>query len=199
MSNEKTISADGISIAGSFQKAAGGTGDWDPGKIFLKDNGKKVYSTTLVLPAGNYEYKYLNGKAWGTDETVKGTCAAASGNRKITVAVGTDAKVDTSCFRYCVSCKISIATNDAAFDAALNLYPNPAQNKVTLNYNFAEATNINVNVLNTLGQVMHTEKISGADAGSSVLDTENFTNGVYMIQITDDKNRQSIKRLMIQK
>ncbi len=199
MSNEKTISADGISIAGSFQKAIGGAGDWAPGLIFLKDNGKKVYSTTLVMPAGSYEYKFLNGKAWGTDETVKGACAAANGNRKITVAVGTDAKIDTSCFRYCVSCKVSISTNDAAFDAALNVFPNPAQNEVTLNYNFSEATNINVSVLNTLGQVMYSEKISGADAGAAVLDVKNFTDGVYMIQVTDDKNRQSVKRLVIQK
>ena len=113
--------------------------------------------------------------------------------------VGTDAKIDTSCFRYCVSCKASIATNDAAFDAALNVFPNPAQNEVTLNYNFSEATNINVSVLNTLGQVMYSEKISGADAGAAVLDVKNITDGVYMIQVTDDKNRQSVKRLVIQK
>jgi Secretion system C-terminal sorting domain/PA domain len=200
MSNEKTISADGISIAGNFQKAAGGAADWDPGKIFLTTAGKKIYTTSVVLPAGTYEYKYLNGKAWGTDESVKGACAVTGGNRTIKINVNApEFSMDTTCFRYCVSCKIASSTNDAAFDKALSLYPNPAQNEVNLNYNFTQSLNMNVRVTNALGQVMYSVAMPSVDAGTTVLDIHNFPDGVYMIQVTDDKNRQSVKRLMIQR
>lgn len=198
MSLEKTISADGISIAGSFQKAAGGAADWTPGVIFLKDNGKKVYSTTIPMRPGDYEYKFLNGKAWGTDETAKGACAASNGNRKITVAA-VDTKLDTICYTYCVSCKKVLYTNDATFDAAMNVYPNPAQTEVNLDYRFSQSVNLDVRLVNALGQIVYATKMPNVEAGTATLNVSNLMNGVYMIQVTDENQRQSVKRLMIQK
>ena len=197
MSLEKTISADGVSIAGSFQKAAGGI-DWTPGVIFLKDNGKKVYSTTIPIRPGDYEYKFLNGKAWGTDETAKGTCAASNGNRKITVAA-VDTKLDTVCYTYCVSCKKVLYTNDATFDAAMNVYPNPAQTEVNLDYHFSQAVSLDVRLVNAFGQIVYATRMPNVEAGTATLNVSNLMNGVYMIQVTDENQRQSVKRLMIQK
>jgi hypothetical protein len=199
MSLEKTISTDGISIAGSFQAAvATGAVNWSPGILFLKDNGKKIYSTTIPMPAGNYEYKFLNGKAWGTDEKAQGTCATSGGNRKITVGA-VDTKLDTVCFNYCVSCKKVLYTNDADFSAAMSIYPNPAQNEVNLQYKFSETTTLNVSIINALGQNIYSTKMPNIEAGTATLNINNLSNGVYMIQITDEKQRLSVKRLVIQK
>jgi Secretion system C-terminal sorting domain len=150
------------------------------------------------MPAGSYEYKFLNGKAWGTDEKAQGACATTGGNRKITVAA-VDTKLDTVCFNYCVSCKKVLYTNDVDFSNAMNVYPNPAQNEVNLQYKFDETTNLNVNVVNALGQIIYSAKMPNIEAGTATLNVNNLTNGVYMIQITDDKQHQSVKRLMIQK
>ena len=198
MSLEKTISADGISIAGSFQAAAASGANWSPGVIFLKDNGKNIYSTTIPMPAGDYEYKFLNGKAWGTDEKAQGSCAAAGGNRKLTVAA-VDTKLDTVCFNYCVSCKKVLYTNDADFSNAMSVYPNPAQNEVNLQYRFEENTNLNVSLINSLGQIVYSTQMPNVEAGTATLNVNNLSNGVYIIQITDGKQRQSVKRLVVQK
>ncbi len=45
--------------------------NWDPANapiLDLVDSTNYIYSTTLEIAAGNYEYKYLIGDAWGNDE-----------------------------------------------------------------------------------------------------------------------------------
>lgn len=67
--NGETVSADGVHVTGDWQEAAGGA-NWTPGSHEMTDAGGGIYTLTVNIPAGGYEYKYLNGNAWGTDETV---------------------------------------------------------------------------------------------------------------------------------
>ena len=46
-----------IYLAGTFNQ-------WDPSSIKLGYHGKSTYSTMLLLPAGNYEYKYVVNGLW---------------------------------------------------------------------------------------------------------------------------------------
>lgn len=58
-----TISSNGVHVAGSFQS-------WSPGTTALTQVGtSSIYSTTVTVNAGQLEYKFLNGNAWGDDET----------------------------------------------------------------------------------------------------------------------------------
>ncbi|MDP8221096.1 MAG: lamin tail domain-containing protein [Candidatus Stygibacter frigidus] len=65
------VPPEGVHIAGSFQ-------GWDPAATeMLDDDMDMVYTITLPLMSGTYhEFKYVNGNAWGQDE---------SNNRNITV------------------------------------------------------------------------------------------------------------------
>ncbi|MCF7911265.1 MAG: lamin tail domain-containing protein [Candidatus Cloacimonetes bacterium] len=67
----QTVAPEGVHIAGSFQ-------GWDPAATeMIDDNSDMVYEVTLTLLSGAYhEFKYVNGNAWGSDET---------NNRNITV------------------------------------------------------------------------------------------------------------------
>ena len=61
----ENVSPKGVHIAGDFQSEAGFGSDWDPAATELFDNdGDKVYETTVSLPPGTYEYKYVNGTTW---------------------------------------------------------------------------------------------------------------------------------------
>lgn len=93
MTNE-VVSANGVHIAGSLQ-------GWNPGATELTDpDGDHIYEVTLVLNNGTYEYKFLNGNDWGTDEQVP--CGCASGNnRAVTVPAVTNYDVPVVCFRSC--------------------------------------------------------------------------------------------------
>jgi len=67
------VAAEGVHIAGSFQDPV-----WDPAATeMLDDDMDMVYTITLPLMSGTYyEFKYVNGNAWGSDE---------ANNRNITV------------------------------------------------------------------------------------------------------------------
>ena len=77
MTNED-VSMDGVHVAGNFQ-------GWDPSATPMTDNGDGTWSHTFTVDsAATYQYKYVNGNAWGTDEGVPGACAF-DGNRQISV------------------------------------------------------------------------------------------------------------------
>ena len=90
--NFETVSANGVHIAGSMQ-------GWDPAATALSDaDADGIYSVTLVLTAGDtVEYKYINGNAWGDDETAFG------GNRSLVVP-GVDTVLPAYCFNSLEEC-----------------------------------------------------------------------------------------------
>lgn len=99
MANED-VSADGVHVAGSFQ-------GWDPSATELTQVGAtSVYEVTLQIEEGYYEYKFVNGNAWGSDENVPPECNQ-NGNRFINV--GTDPMVlDVVCFGSCDVCTVEV-------------------------------------------------------------------------------------------
>ena len=102
-----------VSVAGNFQVAAGFPSNWDPSATAMSDaNGDSIYNVTLNLPAGSYEYKFINGTAWGTDETVPGACATA-GNRSVTINGNT--VLPSVCFGTCNVCASSADTVNVTF------------------------------------------------------------------------------------
>lgn len=98
----QTVSPNGVRIAGNFQQAAGFPNNWDPSATQLTQVGTStVYAVTVNLPAGSYEYKFINGNAWGSDESVPAACAV-NGNRGVTVSGPT--VVPVVCFGMCTAC-----------------------------------------------------------------------------------------------
>ena len=93
MSNE-TVSANGVHVAGAFQ-------GWDPGATAMSLLGYGVYEVQLVLSEGSYEYKFVNGNEWGSDESV-GDCG--NGGNRVLVVAGSDVTTAAHCFFSCEAC-----------------------------------------------------------------------------------------------
>ncbi|MFZ4544382.1 MAG: T9SS type A sorting domain-containing protein [Saprospiraceae bacterium] len=200
LSKEKSVSKDGVSIAGNFQQAAGKGNNWTPGVIFLTQVSGKLYRTTLNIPTGIYEYKFLNGNAWGTDEAVPNTASCAAGkdgNRKLVVGK-TDIKLDTVCFNYCVSCDKAVGSYDPDFDQALRIFPNPATEVLNLNYRFESTITLHARLLNLLGQVVYQVEIPQINSGTAQIDIKNLPAGTYLLELTDDLHHQTTKKLVIE-
>jgi hypothetical protein len=108
MANQ-TVDPAGPRVAGNLQAAAGIGTDWTPagpGNQLTDPDGDKIYEIVLTLPAGNYEYKFLNGDAWGKDESVPGACAT-NGNRGLTV--GAMPVTQSFCYGACdATCPTSV-------------------------------------------------------------------------------------------
>lgn len=97
MSNE-TVSANGVHVAGSFQDPP-----WQPGATEMLPVGNGIYAVTLSIGSGDYhEYKFINGNAWGSDETVPPDCAVGF-NRYITIP-DVPTTLEAVCFGSCYPC-----------------------------------------------------------------------------------------------
>ncbi len=102
MSNE-VVSSDGVHIAGNFQSLAGLGSNWNPGSTNVEDsNGDNVYSITVSIPSGTYEYKFINGDEWGLDESPPSSCSVGNTNNRIITIGNTDLVIPPVPFNDCI-------------------------------------------------------------------------------------------------
>lgn len=86
MNQQSSVSADGVHVAGDFQAAGGFSGDWNPATTALNDADQDgIYEVTVQIPDGSYQYKFINGNAWGQDELAPAAWAVSGTNRGLTV------------------------------------------------------------------------------------------------------------------
>lgn len=137
----QTVSSTGVHIAGSFADANNdGTIDnpypnWNPGGIALTNVGSGIWTATLDLVPGFYEYKFINGNVWDISEffAADAPCVQATfGNRSVTVGSASQV-LPLVCWNECVSCDlVGAGCMDAAacnYDPSANIegpcvYPN---------------------------------------------------------------------------
>jgi len=92
----QTVHPSGVHLAGSFQ-------GWNPGGTPLANIGNGIWELTLPLsPNSYYEYKFINGNAWGQDEGVPGDCSA--NNNRFLNTGGVNLLIPTVCFAGCQPC-----------------------------------------------------------------------------------------------
>ena len=107
--NNQTVGANGVHVAGDFQDEAGFPSDWDPATTAMDDtDGDGIYSYTFVtIPGFSFQYKFVNGNAWGSDESVPAECGNNNGggayNREFTAGIS-DATVPAVCYGACSLC-----------------------------------------------------------------------------------------------
>ncbi len=79
--NDQVVSSDGVHVAGNWQDDAGFPGEWQPGTSEMTDaNTDGIYELNVTIPPGQYEFKYINGNAWGSDEGVPTISQKGGGN-----------------------------------------------------------------------------------------------------------------------
>jgi len=82
---------------------------------------------------------------------------------------------------------LGVAAN-AVHVANVGIFPNPTANNANLAIELTQNENVNVTVLNNLGQVVYNQNLT-LDAGNNniKLNTENWAGGIYNINITSPK------------
>lgn len=114
LSNILEISPEGVHVAGDFQ-------GWNVGGTELTDVGDNIYEVTLWLGQGSYQYKFINGNAWGDDESIPAECNVDN-NREL--VVGEEPMTVEFCYNQC--------TTECA--------PYPAPSDITFRVNMADET-----------------------------------------------------------
>lgn len=97
--SQMVISPNGVHLAGDFQ-------GWDPSSYTMTNIGGGIYALTIDIPPGTYEFKFINGNAWGQDEQVPASCGVPNGfsiyNRTITITA--DIVLPAYCYAQCTPC-----------------------------------------------------------------------------------------------
>ncbi len=73
----------------------------------------------------------------------------------------------------------------AAFNAIIKTYPNPTQNRLTVDVNTVDRINGKIEVFNALGSRVVVENIDWIGAQSFYLNTSALSNGIYTLRIAD--------------
>jgi hypothetical protein len=66
--------------------------------------------------------------------------------------------------------------------ATLKLSPNPARDIALVEYNFTEATEVRIEAINSMGQVIFTKILRGATNGTFEINTLTWANNIYILQ-----------------
>jgi hypothetical protein len=73
----------------------------------------------------------------------------------------------------------------AAFNAIIKAYPNPTQNRLTVDVNTVDRINGKIEVFNALGSRVVVENVDWIGAQSYQINTSALPNGVYILRIAD--------------
>ena len=90
------------------------------------------------------------------------------------------------------------STEESELSNLINIYPNPTQGKFVLNIELPKAENINVQIVNTLGETIKTIDLRNITKVNYEIDLGEFSNGLYFVRIQTN-NDLSVKRITLTK
>lgn len=74
-------------------------------------------------------------------------------------------------------------------------YPNPAKDVLNLELHGFANNNLQIQLFNTMGQVVYSEQISGSTTFIHQIDIQNWSNGMYLLQMKEANGRLWTKRI----
>jgi len=137
------------------------------------DNGT---ATVTVGATDNPPYQFL----WSTGSTVDSISNVAVGTYSVTV---TDVNGCTDALQVVVG---SVSSNDIEGLTSLALQPNPTSGTALIQASFEKAVDVQVQVLNLLGQNIWETNASRTTNLSETLDLTNVPDGLYLVRLTVD-------------
>lgn len=92
-----------------------------------------------------------------------------------------------------------ITVNSNQLDQSLNIFPNPSNTgKLTLQVNLSEPADLQVQLVDVSGRILHSYQLKHVQQGSFALDLSRFANGLYLLKVSDGYQSSS-KKIMLQK
>jgi hypothetical protein len=81
---------------------------------------------------------------------------------------------------------------------AINIFPNPSNGHFNIVTTFAATQNVDVKVVDVLGQVVYSDKKKDIGVGNIEINLNNQTSGIYFVEVTDGQEKIT-KRILIDK
>jgi len=88
-------------------------------------------------------------------------------------------------------------TETADLTNYIGVYPNPSEGQLFLEVSLPSTLDLNVEIVNTLGQLVFTKKESGIRTALLSYDLSALSQGVYFIRVTGNGDNRMVKKIVI--
>lgn len=209
--NNTRTTAASIAINTNINSMIGTSTDKDYFKIVTTSAAPKLKVTLSNLPF-DYDLKLYNSSGTQlassanggtTAETIKYNTATAGATYYIYVFGYNGAFSASQCYTLNASTsatnwRMSGEENEITSKPELNIYPNPVQNKVAVDF-YAEANQAaSVNIYNAMGQKVNQQNIQTLEGSNTVsFDLNNQANGMYIMEVICGDERK-VQKFTIQ-
>jgi hypothetical protein len=192
LNGNSIASADGVYLIGNFTNP-----QWQGGAIQMTNTGANVYEATAnVSGAAQFQYKFVNGlvsnsaNEEGAGIADCGVANGIGGYNRVHDRTGEAETLSVVCFSACTDCVVNV--NENAFLSSLLVFPNPAEDRLTVKLNAATAQNIQIQLINNVGQVVYS-KNAGTLAGDRQFEIEvaQLSAGVYNLVVSNGTGIQT--------
>ncbi len=177
----QTISANGVHVAGNFQ-------GWNPGATALTLLGNNIYEIQSEVLGSilAVQYKFLNGNAWGVDESVSGACANSSSNRVYDISLIDSLVLPAYQFGTCTITQVT-GLDKALEVNQFSVYPTRATDFLKVELGLATQRQVGIEVLDLAGRVVLSQNWGEVAAGQSFareIEVSNLPVGLYLLRMT---------------
>jgi hypothetical protein len=76
------------------------------------------------------------------------------------------------------------------------IYPNPADDNVTLDFSESDARNVTISLIDISGRQLETQQINGSDQRRISINVSEYAAGMYLLQISQE-GVQSTEKIII--
>lgn len=144
----------------------------------------------VITPATGWAFQNSTSAVSQNPEVKFTTAGNYSVALTATNSIGSNTKTSASCITL-------TGINEVENNNAVSMFPNPAAGSVTLIINMPK-NNMQVNVYNTLGEVVYTTSAIKSAGDKFDINLSEFNNGIYLVEVKSD-NKVSTKRLVVNK
>ncbi len=174
-----------------------------PKALVISNSNVPVNSYKTNITVGGLAFANALVSVWdGTNQPFSGL-TDASGNVTIThtLTTGSSATLTVTGFNltpFIAPVKISLATSAETIDLsnALQIYPNPSNGNISLDYAFINNQNSTIKIIDAVGKVIYSDVLEMNQQHKEISLT-NIENGIYFIQF-ENNSQIATRKIIIQ-
>jgi hypothetical protein len=152
----------------------------------LPANGTQLHTHNIVVPAmGCYRFVLYDSYGDGINSGYGAGSATILDGYGATVYYNNGVYASQAARYFDVTGNLNTGVEENAYVSNFNVFPSPVQSQASVEFNLVEANNVVVKVINSVGQVLISDKAGKLGAGNHryQLDASALANGLYFVEL----------------